>query len=193
MIWFVSNTHFHHRNIVRGCSQWSDLSGCRDFDTLDQHDQWLVNLINAKVGRQDTLWHLGDWSFGGKDQIQTFRDQINCEKVHIVLGNHDHHIDRSNLGRLQVFESVLHYKELQVGGLQIVLCHYPIESWNNMERGSVHLHGHVHGRGSFIQGRVDVGVDARGLISLDEVAALPKASTQRHPTIEGGNRFAGTN
>lgn len=188
MIWFASDTHFHHRNIVRGTSQWTDKSGCRDFDSLDSHDDWLVDLINRKIHRQDTLYHLGDWSFGGKEQVKEFRDRLNCEKVHIVLGNHDHHIAQSGPGLL--FESVQQYKELDIKGQQLVLCHYPIESWNNMERGAKHLHGHVHGEGSVIQGRIDVGVDAWGPLSLDTISVFAPAANQRHPTIEGGNKFA---
>lgn len=186
MIWFISDTHYHHKNIVAGVSQWTDKSGCRSFDTLDQHDQWLVDMINKMVGRQDTLWHLGDWSFGGKQKVQEFRDRINCERIHIVRGNHDHHIpDHAGL-----FESVQYYKELNIGKSMVVLMHYPIESWNNMERGSKHLHGHVHGQGPKIDGRYDAGVDALGLLSLDDVAKLKVATGQRHRTVEGGNKFA---
>lgn len=185
MIWFISDTHYHHKNIVSGVSQWTDKSGCRSFDTLDQHDQWLVDMINKMVGRQDTLWHLGDWSFGGKSKVQEFRDRINCERVHIVRGNHDHHIP-SHAG---LFESVQHYKELTIGKSMVVLMHYPIESWNCMESGSIHLHGHVHGQFLSMDGRYDVGVDSMGLTSMDTVATLPVAKNQRHSSIEGSNKF----
>lgn len=183
MIWFISDTHYSHKNIVKGESSWSDLSGCRDFPTLTAHDDWLVNTINAKVARQDTLWHLGDWSFGGIAKVKEFRDRLNCERIHVVLGNHDHHLERFK----GLFESLQSYKELAPS---FVLCHYPIESWNNMERGVRHLHGHVHGAESQIDGRVDVGVDAVGLISMPDALKLPLATTQRHSTIEGGNKFA---
>jgi calcineurin-like phosphoesterase family protein len=188
MIWFLSDTHYHHKNIVRGVSAWTDKSGCRDCTTLEAHDSWVLDSINRYVGRQDILWHLGDWSFGGKDKIKEFRDQINCERVHLVLGNHDHHIAQQGAGLL--FESVQPYKELDLKGQQLVLCHYPIESWNSMERGAKHLHGHVHGEGQKIAGRYDVGMDALGLMYIDQIAKLPKATSQRHALIEGGNKFA---
>lgn len=187
MIWFISDTHYSHRNIVRGISNWSDKSGCRNFDTLGDHDMWLVAMINSSVEPQDTLYHLGDWSFGGWGNIEEFREQLRCQTVHLIYGNHDHHQQKGNWDG--TFASRQHYKELSVKGLDIVLCHYPLESWNNMERGSVHLHGHVHGQGRQMGGRYDVGVDATGLISLDAVAELPRASIQRHKTIEGGNKF----
>lgn len=185
MTWFISDTHYHHKNIVRGVSEWTDKNGCRDFDTLDAHNNWLVDYINQRVNRLDTLWHLGDWSFGGKDRVKEFRDRINCENVHIVLGNHDQHI----LNSMGLFKSVQPYKELAISGLNVLLCHYPIESWNNMERGAIHLHGHVHGQGTRIDGRLDVGVDAVGLVNLDMIKIIPKATIQRHTSIAGGNKF----
>lgn len=190
MTWFIADTHYSHKNIVRGTSNWADKSGCRDFDTLYDHNRWLIDSINRNVARQDTLWHLGDWSFGGKEMIKEFRDQLNCERIHLVYGNHDHH-QQAAFGDMDLlFQSRQHYKELTIGKISLVLMHYPLESWNNMERGVHHLHGHVHGQGAQMCGRIDVGVDAVGLVNLDDIAARPLATTQRHASIEGGNKFA---
>lgn len=191
MIWFVSDTHYSHKNIVRGVSNWTDKSGCRPFNTLQEHDDWLVSLINEKVQKDDTLYHLGDWSFGGKDKIKEFRQKLNCNSIIIIPGNHDHHIMQdlypaANFG--VTVES--HYLELIINKIPLVLCHYPIESWNNMERGVRHLHGHTHGQLPVKRGRIDVGIDAIGLISLDDINLLPLPTDQRHPTIHGGNKFA---
>lgn len=97
MDYFISDTHFHHKNIVRGTSQWKESRGdsgqkLRDFDTLEEHDKALVERINERVGEKDTMYHIGDWSFGGIDQIWAFRKQIKCRNIHLILGNHDHHI-----------------------------------------------------------------------------------------------------
>lgn len=186
MIWFISDTHYHHKNIVRGTSQWSDKSGCRPFNTLEAHDDWLVETINKKVAGNDTLYHLGDWSFGGKDRVVEFWERLICNNIHLVTGNHDQWAKQNPDG---IFRSVSPYVELGTSKVQLVLMHYPIESWNNMERGSIHLHGHVHNGGRKIDGRYDVGVDGVGLVSLDEVALWSKATIQRHSTIEGGNKF----
>lgn len=189
MIWFTSDTHFGHKNIVLGESSWADKSGCRNFTTVSEHDDYILDLLNTMVGRRDTLYHLGDFSFGGESNIKKYRDRINCETVHIIYGNHDHHIKEKG-SQYYGFASGHHYFELATSAVDVVLCHYPIESWNNMERGSIHLHGHVHGKGSIMAGRLDLGItDANGLISLDDVAELPKAHTMRHTTINGGNKF----
>lgn len=47
-------------------------------------------------------------------------------------------------------------------GLRVVLCHYPLEEWDGAFRGSLHFHGHVHGRRPSKLRREDVGVDAQG-------------------------------
>ena len=86
-IWFTSDTHFGHKNIVRGTSEW-DLTGnhqsTRDFDTMEEHNYALVKAINATVKSEDILYHLGDWSFGGHENIKKFRDQLNCQEIHLI-------------------------------------------------------------------------------------------------------------
>jgi calcineurin-like phosphoesterase family protein len=143
----------------------------------------LVSNINEVVGQDDILFHLGDWSFGGFEQIEKFRNQIICKNIHLITGNHDYHIERNKDSIQSIFSSVNKYLELTVkfgvgtmlhGEQSFVLMHYPIASWNNMARGTIHLHGHVHllanqriGKGKMM----DVGVDGNDLypISLGDV------------------------
>lgn len=185
MQFFVADTHYGHKNIVRDISQWGDLSGCRDFPDQQSHDNWVVKTINARVQADDILYHLGDWSFGGENKVYEFRERLTCENIHVILGNHDYHIPSYQ----RLFRSVGHYLELSVEGVNLVLCHYPIDSWNNMERGAIHLHGHVHGKGEKKDGRYDVGMEAVGLLSLDDVRLLPRSNRSRHGTVHGGNKF----
>jgi calcineurin-like phosphoesterase family protein len=173
-LFFTSDTHYMHKNICRGTTSWSNADGfTRDFDTLDQMNDRVVNGINSAVGQDDILFHLGDWSFGGFEMIEQFRNRINCKNIHIILGNHDHHIERDREGIRQLFTSVNQYLELEVKGndweQNYVLMHYPIISWNKMNDGVIHLHGHVHlsadrriGKGK----TMDVGVDGNGLDPL---------------------------
>ena len=49
----------------------------------------------------DILYHLGDWSFGGLNQIWEFRKRLNCKKIHLILGNHDHHIENNKYIQLE--------------------------------------------------------------------------------------------
>lgn len=95
-IFFTSDTHYNHKNIVRGTSEWEAGEGpqrTRDFDTLEEHNKALVTSINSVVKEDDILYHLGDWSFGGINSIWEFRKQLNCKEIHLIFGNHDEHIE----------------------------------------------------------------------------------------------------
>jgi calcineurin-like phosphoesterase family protein len=171
-VWITSDTHFGHKNIVRGVTNWRTQDGevpvgsTRDFQTIEQMNERLVNGINNVVGQDDTLIMLGDVSFGGFENIGLFIDRIICKNIHLILGNHDHHID-NNRGDIQdKFLSVNHYLETNIEGKDFVLCHYPLQSWNGLNKGVIHLHGHVHlpedkkfGKGK----KMDVGVDGNGM------------------------------
>lgn len=91
-VWFTSDTHYGHKNIVAGVSDWSDKSGCRNFNTVEEMNAEIIEGINANVAAKDTLYHLGDWSFGGVDNIWNFRKQLRVRDIRLVLGNHDEHI-----------------------------------------------------------------------------------------------------
>lgn len=145
MIWFTSDTHFNHAGIVRGTTSWENKKRTRDFDTLEAHNLKLIDNFNLMVKPEDTLYHVGDWSFGGFSSILQFREKLNVETVHLILGNHDHHIERNKEGIQKLFKSVQHYKEISINGQFIVLCHYGMRVWNHSHKGSWMLYGHSHG------------------------------------------------
>jgi calcineurin-like phosphoesterase family protein len=185
-LWFTSDTHYNHSNICSATTQWTDPVTCREFKSLEQMNAHLVGNINEKVGQDDILFHLGDWSFGGFEQIQKFRDSIVCKNVHIITGNHDHHIERNKDNIQSIFSSVNKYLNLDVkwgegtmlhGKQRFALMHFPIASWDNMARGAIHLHGHVHFESNVRIGvgkMMDVGVDGNNLypIEMNEVLRL---------------------
>ena len=185
-LWFTSDTHYNHANICSATTLWTDPVTCREFVSLEQMNWHLIANINEKVEQDDILFHLGDWSFGGFEQIQSFRDSIFCKNVHIITGNHDHHIERNKNGIQSLFSSVNKYVELNVkwdvGTLfqnqaNFVLMHFPIASWNNLAKGAIHLHGHVHFEPDVRVGAgkmMDVGVDGNNLypIEMSEVLKI---------------------
>jgi calcineurin-like phosphoesterase family protein len=188
-LWFTSDTHYNHANICRATTSWIDAdSVTRDFSSLEMMNEELVYWINHNVAQDDILIHLGDWSFGGFESVKAFRDRIICQNIHLVLGNHDHHIQRNKDNIQNLFSSVQEYLYLEVkrpgttkkdamDRFAFVCMHYPIASWINMNNGVIHAHGHVHlpkhhrvGNGKSI----DVGVDGNNLepISMDEVLKI---------------------
>lgn len=167
-VWITSDTHFSHKNICRGVTSWRLPNGeipveqTRDFSTIEKMNTAIVNNINEVVGQDDILIHLGDWSFGGFEQIREFWDRLVCKNIHLILGNHDHHIDRNRDGSQGLFKSVSHYNTLEIGDFKFQLMHYPISSWDGLNKGVMHLHGHCHlptNKRFGLGKRMDVGMD----------------------------------
>ena len=167
-VWITSDTHYSHKNICRGVTAWRTKEGeipvsqTRDFATIEKMNSSIVNNINEVVGQDDMLIHLGDWSFGGFEQVREFWDRIICKNIHLVLGNHDHHIENNRDGSQGLFKSVSHYNTVEIGQFKFRLMHYPISSWDGLGKGVMHLHGHCHlpnnlklSKGQ----RMDVGMD----------------------------------
>lgn len=167
-LWITSDTHFSHKNICRGTTEWRTpdgkipISQTRDFSSIEKMNDTIVNNINDVVNQEDILIHLGDWSFGGFEQIRKFWDRIICKNIHLVLGNHDHHIENNRGGTQGLFKSVSHYNTLEIGQFKFRLMHYPISSWDGLNKGVMHLHGHCHLPNHLKFGvgqRMDVGMD----------------------------------
>jgi len=185
-LFFTSDTHYGHTNICRATTRWTDADNVtRDFKSLDHMNDTIVNNINEVVGENDILIHLGDFSFGGFDNIEEFRSRIICKNIHLVLGNHDHHIERNKDNIQRLFTSVNHYinldlrrpspfKKGEMDKFKFVLMHFPIASWDGMNDGVMHLHGHVHlpKHLRMAAGKaMDVGVDGNDLepIEMDDI------------------------
>lgn len=176
MIWFSSDFHYGHKNICRGISEWPSRDGggnTRDFNTLEEMNDAIVNGINSVIQQEDILYFLGDWSFGGIENVWNLRKRIVCRTIHFVLGNHEQHIkkntqiaipatdriildaldiiyerDSQNLNHVylqDLFTSVNYYREIEIDKQVFVLSHYPMEEWFEMDRkGGIMLHGHCH-------------------------------------------------
>jgi calcineurin-like phosphoesterase family protein len=192
-IFFTSDSHFAHQNICRGVSNWPEGRGTRDFHSLGEMNDAIVAGINSVVGPDDYLVHMGDWSFGGFESIVEFRKRVVCKNVILFLGNHDHHIRSNKDGVQGYFKHVSTYDVLdirkpvgnEIKKYQFVCCHFPIASWDGMNKKVPHLHGHVHlpPNLKIHEGRaMDVGVDGNNLepYSLNEILAIMKDRPVRH-------------
>lgn len=155
MIYFIADTHFGHENIIKHCD--------RPFNDVDEMDNTILENINKVVKPKDILWHLGDFAWHNP---KNYVDNIRCNNIYILHGNHDVS-NKRNLVKLHKDGHIRyhHYKyssvicDLKWHGHKFKLCHYPLDSWESMQHGSIHLHGHTHGNSSKMNNRIDVGVD----------------------------------
>ncbi len=87
-LYFTSDTHYGHSNICRATTNWTDAdSVTRDFKSLDHMNDVIVDNINSIVGENDVLIHLGDWSFGGFDNIAEFSNFCRNQQVKTAILN----------------------------------------------------------------------------------------------------------
>lgn len=140
---FTSDTHFGHRRIIELC--------LRPFSSVEEMDEALIANWNARVGRGDRVFHLGDFAFVPSDPIL---DRLNGQKI-LILGNHDYG-DRIGTKWSGIHEM----KHIRVEGIDLVLCHYAMRVWRASHRGAIHLYGHSHGNLPGDSRSLDVGVDS---------------------------------
>ena len=183
-IYFTSDTHYGHTNICRGVSRWEGKRGCRDFDTLEEMNQAIIDGINSVVGKHDILWHIGDWSFGGHKNVAIFRHALVCQTIHLITGNHDYQILKKLDEYGNLFASINSLKTKKINGQVMSMCHFPLLVWENhasKKRPSWMLHGHCHGsmkdKNYLSRKTLDVGIDTHPEFrpySFDEIAAIMK-------------------
>lgn len=177
-IWFTSDTHFSHHNIIRfnPDTRVYDQS-TRDrleqgFDSTSERKAWLqeqsqdmnrhmIQKWQELVHPDDTVYHLGDVFFCGATEAREILSQLTGQ-IHLIYGNHDQVI-RKNRDIQEQFASVHEILDTRINGINVVMCHYPMMSWNRSSHGSYHLYGHVHGALNKHTGvrSMDVGIDSR--------------------------------
>lgn len=159
---FISDTHFGHKGIIKHCN--------RPFADAAEMDTHMIAAWNSTVSKNDTVFHLGDFSYRGDKYMQAFHD-LNGNK-HLVWGNHD----SEDTKRLP-WKSVQFDFTGKIEGVEFHLYHYPLLEWHGYYRNSIHLYGHVHNTflNDFRMPGKTMNVGVEGLnyfpISLEEVVA----------------------
>ena len=59
-LFFTSDTHFNHTNILQYCN--------RPFKTVDQMNETIIPNWNKMVGPYDVIFHIGDFCLGGSEE-----------------------------------------------------------------------------------------------------------------------------
>ena len=166
---FTADTHFGHGGAL-GLFRLP-------FPSVAAMDEALVEAWNSVVGFGDTVWHLGDFAVRPRPgRVLELLAQLKGEK-HLIAGNNDGPATRGCAG----WASVQDYAEIEVDGRRLVLCHYPLRSWNGMSRGAINLHGHSHGQMAPLPRQFDVGVDVQGFRPVALEMLLTATAVRRRP------------
>jgi calcineurin-like phosphoesterase family protein len=183
-VWFIADQHFDHTSILKSDDTW----GWREFDSVEDMNEALIEAHNAVVAPGDRVYHLGDFQFSwgknasGRHTIQKLNGQH-----YLIRGNHDR-VEDWGASLVDPFvwirrRDALRIKRPQEKPVTLVLDHFPLRTWDKRHHGALHLYGHVHGQISTPwPGTLDVGVDATYKrtgeyrpVSLDEVVELTHA------------------
>lgn len=175
-IFFSADSHFFHANILKFCK--------RPFQSVEEMNEELVKRWNAKVGKGDWVYHVGDFAYRAEvQQVRSIRARLNGEII-LVEGNHDGVSLQCQAESPSTFKHVCQYMEVQDGKKVIVLFHYGLRTWHHDLRGAVHLYGHSHGGLPPYGKSFDVGVDCWNFepLSLEEVwKEMEKRPIGDHP------------
>ena len=152
-VFFTSDTHFGHSNIIKYCA--------RPFDTTNNMDEALINNWNAKVPKDGIVYHLGDFAWGSINYWEKIREQLNGEII-LVYGNHDEKY-LNNERMYKLFKEVTPQKKIWINKIPIYMNHYPFLCFGGSYKGlgaTWQLFGHVHSNP-----RSEEGLDHKRLIN----------------------------
>lgn len=123
---------------------------CRDFDSIEEMNDFMIEQWNKKIKKNDEVVILGDLSYGNGKQTNEILQQLNG-RLFLIKGNHDDRFLKDKQFDASRFIWIKDYAELNDNGRKVVLCHYPICFYNGQYRtddkgnGKTYmLYGHVH-------------------------------------------------
>lgn len=124
-VYFIADTHFSHANSLRFRTQ---------FESIDEHDDYIISRWNSLIHKRDTVYHLGDFSFTAKQEaVNSYAKRLNGH-IKLMPGNHDQVVPLTDNVKI-INEGLYKYKDFW-------LSHCPIHPQEL--RNKINIHGHVH-------------------------------------------------
>ncbi len=153
----ISDPHLGHN------PKWAiPLWKARGYNSVAEHDDDIINKVNAAYGPNDILLMLGDFCLNATvDSFNAYLDRINCQ-IWALWGNHNNPHEKAIyrkamganfVGPCQVETYPFKYKNMTYFGDRLkliwngqfcVLDHFPIHVWEEMQHGAWMLCGHSH-------------------------------------------------
>ncbi len=162
---FTADLHLGHSNCIRYCN--------RPFTDAAHMNKSIIDNWNSVVQHGDDVYIVGDVSFSSLEETVAMLRSLKGRK-YLVAGNHDARL-RKKQEFIECFTWVKDLHEMVVpdpdapaSNQHIVLCHFPLLSWNRSRYGAWMIHGHTHGvlqDKPWIK-RYDCGVDPNGFVPV---------------------------
>jgi calcineurin-like phosphoesterase family protein len=175
MRWFISDTHFGHKKILKY------QAATRTFESAEAMDEHMISVWNKHIKPKDLVYVVGDFSFYRDMTInQNILTRLNGKKI-LIRGNHD--IGETTEYLAAGFADVRDELIMKLSNAQSVLVkHYPYDSpwwirlwlrltgklggWKKyyalypIDKGLWHIHGHHHGAPRVSGRQINVNVDS---------------------------------
>lgn len=190
MIYFTSDPHYGHANVIKYCS--------RPFASVDEMTRVLITNWNKVVTPEDIVYCLGDFSLSTRP-AEAITQKLNGIK-YLIPGNHDycHSYHKKSRNAENRKNWIAKYEEwgwkvlpeqttLDIPGVAVVnMCHHPYylvgteinddkyEKWRPKDDGRWLLCGHVHEKWKVTGRMINVGVDQWDFtpVSVEEVSKI---------------------
>lgn len=133
MIYFISDTHFYHSNIIKYCN--------RPFKDVNEMNETIINSWNSVVKNDDTVYHLGDFCLSSDDEIKSIFNMLNGNKI-LIRGNHDRKLVKFYE---EIGFKVLTHAPIILDEYKKMLSHVPLPD-AKIKAGDINLHGHIHNK-----------------------------------------------
>ena len=146
-VFFTSDTHFGHNREF--------LYAPRGFESIQEHDEEIIQRWNEVVGQEDTVYVLGDLMLNDNEHGMECLRRLNGH-INILYGNHDTDI-RKNLYATLPNATILDYATvIKINKYQFYLSHYPsytsnLENDAPLSQHLINLYGHTHQKTNFFQ------------------------------------------
>lgn len=159
---FTSDHHFFHKNIIKHCN--------RPFSSIEEMNEEMIKRWNEKITNEDIVYHLGDFCWI-KSKYGEIINRLKFKRLNLIPGSHDKVTGFNSFEYLRNTGCLKNNKlsichpliKTKIENQNIVLCHYPMISWDKSHYGSWQLFGHAHG---FLNNseklslkQLDIGVD----------------------------------
>jgi calcineurin-like phosphoesterase family protein len=192
-LYWTTDPHLNHvRDFV-----WQS----RGHNSIEEHREAWIAKVNETLPFDAKLFLLGDFFLNSTpEMVDDVLDRVKCNKIYYLWGNHENPLQRMYraqcLGLLGGEEGEVYplryknlvfvgnYLQIFVGKQPIVMCHFPLRSWNDMKFGAWMLHGHEHNQvekstPGWTEGKIlDVGWDEfKKPLSFSEIADIMSKKT----------------
>lgn len=137
-VWFSSDPHFFHTNILK----YEPIIRGNKFPNIDEMNEYIIDRHNFVVKPMDTWVSVGDFVFGSNN-IGKIMPRLNGKSI-LIGGNHDQKME----DYIKYFHKVFFYSSVTVNydneDVKILISHIPCHYNQLQYRYNINIHGHLH-------------------------------------------------